>query len=1035
MAFDSQHSGRDDVGINDAALQAQIDALKTLVETGSSTTGLIGAPEPCTPNFVLAYEKQKNRLRAQVCVNCESGTSRIKVAICPTNGRADEATFQKNLLQDTYQLDETQSNAGHAEFKFMPPLEYNTSYDLVRLVSIGNTGERNALPSVDPVFNTTPIVQFTTPNAFGVPSDPAANLIITNTLDLTTVDYDTILVFRVWAPLTDGGLAQTWGASLADEVVVVIEDFGGGNAQHHVHKLTDAELTQVDAASTPVANRGYVDVVVKQVYKPGAHLQWTRNICWISGEKRQSTGAAVGFVAGNLGTDPTALTGLSLTIVTTGDYSPKFARVDLNFTQPATPVALKNYTLLRKLQGDPDGNYIQVLRRGRLQEDELIVAGAHTVQGDAEGIRFKPSLTYTMKCIIRAIGGATTFFTQDVTTGADTDGAATPGALATPTITTNTVDGDPDKNLARIVATIGPAAGTFSANNITQVNLVVRKRDSGGTPDTSDRQTIVKVLSDEELATSTCDIEFYCVIGQRYRIVKAVAINGDKRNQLGGLLVDFTAGNFIFDGTCPAPSFFSQPAADGNKIANFTIRLTNTNPPVRFKNLIVEVSYGGGTYRQIEGSPISLKNDDALNVASATKDFVITCKRKAGVTLDVRATARMVGGVSSTTTNATQLAASVPDRGQLLAAPSTTVTPTLTWKVHAERIRGRWDKPTGDIDALLGYYAVFTDNGGTNYMDHETGSSTTTEANVEQFVTDTRFASRVKKANIHSNFSGGVKLKVTPVWQVSGVATKGTANSSTLLSLGNEVISDALDAVRVIDVSSLMGAPQNVLQNGDCGFARAGSSTGLAAWRIWDKTSAINNTNTTAINTTSTDIHWDQSGHSIIWDGEGSAICQRVRSIVPGEYLSLTFMLKGTGTFTFPFPTLLIKLVKEGTTTDEVESATSIVTGGVVGAYAMRGCLFRLATSAAGNTPHWLVIQTAYNLTTSEYLHLDRLMMVRGKQPFAWVPNSAAEVSPFTGSEDYDVNAASITATDVGNATGGTQGGWFTSGNGGDFSV
>jgi hypothetical protein len=371
-------------------------------------------------------------------------------------------------------------------------------------------------------------------------------------------------------------------------------------------------------------------------------------------------------------------------------------------------------------------------------------------------------------------------------------------------------------------------------------------------------------------------------------------------------------------------------------------------------------------------------------------------------------------------------------RGQEVTAPGTTVSPTLTWKLTGERLKGKWDKPTGNIDALLGYYAVFTDNAGTAFMDHELGTSVS-EASAERFITDTNFTSRVRKALIDSAFSSGLKIKVTPVWQVNNVATRGTAASSSLTALGNEILSSTLDAVKVIDVSSLMGAPQNMVVNGEAGFSTATSTT-LNGWRRWDKSTGISQANTSALTTTSSDLIWEQTDHRIKWNNNASGLVQKIRSLVPGDYYSLTFMAKSVGS---PgTPSISVKLIKASTATDETEASPSIsLTNLSTSDYKMYGCVFRFATGGDGASSHWLDIQTASSLDGSNYIVIDRIMLVRGKQPYAFVPNSNGETGN-TGTEDFDISPSSIgVSPDAGNATGGTQGGWVPPGSGGEFIV
>jgi len=145
-------------------------------------------------------------------------------------------------------------------------------------------------------------------------------------------------------------------------------------------------------------------------------------------------------------------------------------------------------------------------------------------------------------------------------------------------------------------------------------------------------------------------------------------------------------------------------------------------------------------------------------------------------------------------------------------------------------------------------------------------------------------------------------------------------------------------------------------------------------------------------------------------------------------------MIRGVGVFTSPFPNIDIDLVKQGGTTSEIETVPTIALGGVVGSYFMVGAQFRFATTGDGATPHWLVVKTSFNLTTSKYFEVDRTMLVRGRQPFAFIPH-AKDISNITATEDFDVAPAPITSADVGLVGIGVQRGWFDDGGAGQFQV
>lgn len=988
------------------------------------------------------------------------------------------------------------------------------------------------------------------------PNDPGLTDLIENVVNLDSDEADARVKVRIWADKTDH--AKTFAQVGAQNAVAVFRYTGD----------TDTEPMKLGGA---LADTAATNVIVGGIFPLGQLWDWSSNILSNGTGKTKSTGAAYSFRTGAV---IAVLPGDALTVpaptfgtITRLESSNKEDLVPITITQDGTNVILFKKMLIEKsIAGGAWNRETEI----NLKHEETLYASSTAFVTFNVTIKRKAAVTAQYRAWVKAVGGKLSATTTSASQGATTDdGAVTPGALAFPgSLAENTVDGDPDKNLARIRVVLAAASGTFAANNIAEAGVFVVERNDANSANVGLHQFFSRPTLYAVLGGSSLSVEFYLRMGRRFQITDATAINGDKSTDTAGTL-DFIAGGVrvVETGdslTVPAPTFFAQPAADGNKIASFTIRLTQLGSGniVLFKNLLIEVSYGGGTFRHIEGSPLGLKAlDDLYTSDTASHDFVFTCKRKPGVTLDVRATAKAVGGKLSAVTNATQLASSTDDvtddtaapagtltaptviklkrqgfkldltppttgnlklrranvyisntahtlwlsaadltsstatesvgaiktspsggvtiavgrdvlegifgvsatihvyaswtndigtsgfsgntsyalsggetasRGQESTAPATTVSPTLTWKLTGERLKGKWDKPTGNIDALLGYYAVFTDNAGTAFMDPEAGTSVS-EATAERFITDNHFTSRVRKADINSAFSTGLKLKITPVWQVNNVATRGTAASSSLTTLGNEILSALLDAVKVIDVSSLMGAPQNMVVNGEAGFSTATSTT-LNGWRRWDKSTGISQANTSALTTTSSDLIWEQTDHRIKWNNNASGLVQKIRSLVPGDYYSLTFMAKAVGS---PgTPSISVKLIKASTATDETEASPSIsLTSLSTSDYKMYGAVFRFATTGDGASSHWLDIQTASSLDGSNYIVIDRVMLVRGKQPYAFVPNSNGETGN-TGTEDFDVSPSSIgVSPDVGNATGGTQGGWVPPGSGAEFSV
>lgn len=304
-------------GIDDNALQVQIDKLSERVDANDTIgSGGGSGPEPCA-TFVIGYSVVKRRLRAQFCINCPSGTETLKVVICPTLKRNDAAEFEKEKISDNYIVEEFQKPSGHVEFDYSPVLEYSTQYDLVRIVAISPTGLRTLIPLTDPAFNSPPIVQFTTPAQFNAPSAPSYALIGRNALDLKTVEHDAFVKLAVWAPLSATNAPQTWIESLVDEVQVELArpDYNPVEIEKHIYTIT-ADDTTIDPTSTP-PNRGVIRVRCGDL-RTGAPYGWLRNTATSHGSIVSSPDIVI--TAAPNTTSPTTITTSSAHGLSTGNF-------------------------------------------------------------------------------------------------------------------------------------------------------------------------------------------------------------------------------------------------------------------------------------------------------------------------------------------------------------------------------------------------------------------------------------------------------------------------------------------------------------------------------------------------------------------------------------------------------------------------------------------------------------------------------------------------------------------------------------------
>jgi hypothetical protein len=239
-----------------------------------------------------------------------------------------------------------------------------------------------------------------------------------------------------------------------------------------------------------------------------------------------------------------------------------------------------------------------------------------------------------------------------------------PGALAVPTLLTdligNSIDGDPEKNLARMTLTLRTQNGqSFALNNITSVGLFAVEIDEGGIPlGSSNGKPDILPLTAALQATTSVSFDFYRKPAAKFGIDRVIAINGDKSTTTLCSIV-FRSGNMrtvapTDNFTVPAPTIGAITREDGsNKIDIVPITLTqNGTDIIWYKRFDFEVNINGGGWNLDADGSRGLKAEDALYTStSATKTWNNRVKRKAGVSAQYRVSAVAVGGkISAVTT-------------------------------------------------------------------------------------------------------------------------------------------------------------------------------------------------------------------------------------------------------------------------------------------------------------------------------------------------------------------------------------------------
>jgi len=590
------------------------------------------------------------------------------------------------------------------------------------------------------------------------------------------------------------------------------------------------------------------------------------------------------------------------------------------------------------------------------------------------------------------------------------EGSATPGSLSFPgSLLVNTVDGDPEKGQARMELTFTAASGTFSSNSITRVGFTWQKRDATNASNVGNPSSLEFEIQASESGSSSITRAFYFKLGERIRITSVLALNGDKATATAGTL-DFTAGAVLpvapADAyTVPAPVFGTISRLDGgNKQDQVPVTLTQDGVNiVWFKTLLLEVSINGGAF--VFEHSYALKHSDVLHASvSGTITINFDVKRKAGVTAQYRATAIAVGGKNSAATSSAVQGATAADRSQLTAAPATQVSNiVLRWNWAGSRIVGTWVPPAGSNDALLGYFAVFTDNGGTNFMSSVDGSTSPTQSVQEvEIGLVSRWHATVTKVQIDATFSAGVKLLITPIWLVNGVRTRGTGLSSSLLTFGAEHISSG-GSVNQVTAGVTMTGSLNLFPNSDCLSNDGVVATNLGNWQNWNGSgNPANAANQINVTTTATNgARWNQTDHAIEISNSGAVvrlIVNMKKRFCAGDKYYWS-MYGRTLSGTLGSGSAVVKVLKDNPTlVDNADVDINQSLNGISTTYSVVCGNLRIKTTpdfndgSGGYANQWVDIEIT--VPAGSTLEVDRFYLKRGEVPQAWEPRPSESDTP-----------------------------------------
>ena len=354
-------------------------------------------------------------------------------------------------------------------------------------------------------------------------------------------------------------------------------------------------------------------------------------------------------------------------------------------------------------------------------------------------------------------------------------GNAVPGGLVFPSAPSganNTVDGDPETNLASITVTFATSnAQSFTANNIAKVEMLLTKRDAANTTNVGSPIPETFHIAASELSSSSITRTFFLKQGQNFRITEVIARNGDKRTSTTGT-ADFTAGSLLAvapgDATVvPAPVFGTITREDGgNKMDVVPITITqNGSVIVWCKTLIIEASINGGTFNQEPA--IGLKNQDSL-YASASGVYSVTLRipRKAGVTAQYRATTIAVGKKASSSTLSALQGATGADLSANTGIPTGLTTPVPV-KLKSGGLKINVTQPSSNnLNCTCNIYIANGAHGAAslwlNAGDLTTGTATESLGAIPE-IANGSFVVPVTKATLLALFPGGI-ITIYATW-------------------------------------------------------------------------------------------------------------------------------------------------------------------------------------------------------------------------------------------------------------------------------
>lgn len=360
--------------------------------------------------------------------------------------------------------------------------------------------------------------------------------------------------------------------------------------------------------------------------------------------------------------------------------------------------------------------------------------------------------------------------------------------------------------------------------------------------------------------------------------------------------------------------------------------------------------------------------------------------------------------------------------------------PNLRASWEAAQVTYKWAVPTISTTGLAALsvqsYNVWITSGGSFMQVLSDGTTPAgklapvqSKAGSQFLMTSRHFTVKLKVKALDPAFVGGWTINVSANNMVGGVLTEGTA-ASLSLAPGVDYL-NATDAVNVLDVSTTVYSPGQIVRNGDFLYARNSSINTAKAWF-----SSVNGSSLPS----SGAISWQIGSDNVLFTtGSGQFAQNLAERLSPGDIFAISFLARSSTNQTVTFNPSFIDGGTGGGSTTQVPSISAALTT----SYSLFGAVMQLSSSAISANPQWFNLSLNNGLG-GQTVEVDRVMLVRGKQPSAFTPRVEQYETNNTGtSENPDINATPqpTGSQDIGNPTQGGQGNWVLPGSGGRIGL